>query len=289
MMNRRVCSIILLLLFWYAPMVQAQMYRQYNYPGNRSSRSSRSSRSNTPEYPLSSNMMGFFGGVFLTSNPDMSGYDTKKSYTDYGGGLIYDYRYEWSEAAAYEILTSCMLASCNTSHTEQGESKMKVTWPLETRFYLGCSQLKLYFGAGLQYNFIWSWRDNGNDGYYGNSSQDEGTSANQLSANLGAGFCLLGLQSKVHFLIGTKFHFPIVNNAEGTEYSNGNKIDFSKDRESMVLTGGVSLDVSRSCVMMANYDYPLGNSAQTSVNNGESLSFFEQHSQSITFSIMYRF
>ena len=287
MMNKKACSAILFFLFFYSSMVQAQMYRQYSYQGNRSSRPSRSS--NTPDYPLSSNMVGFFGGVFLTSNPDMSGYDTKKSYTDYGGGLIYDYRYEWSENAAFEILTSCMLASCSTSHTEEGESKMKVTWPFEGRVYLGFSQLKLYFGAGLQYNFIWSWKDMSNSGYYGSSSLEETTGAHQLSANGGVGLCILGLQSKVHFLVGTKFHFPIINNAEGTEYSNGSRIDFSKDKETMALTGGISIDASRSCVIMANYDYPLGNSGQTSVSNGESRNFFEQHSQSITFSLMYRF
>ena len=248
-------------------------------------------QSNDPEYPFSCNMIGGFAGLFITSNPDMSAYNTKKSYLDYGGGMVYDYRYEQSENMAFEVIASGMLASCNTSHTEEGESKMKVTFPLEGRFYIGFSQLKLYFGAGLQYNFIWSLKDtNEYDGYYGYNydSEESGTGAHQLSGNGSVGFCILGLQSRFHFLIGTKFHFPIINNAEGTEYSNGSKIDFSKDKTNIIATAGVTCElVKRKSLLMLNYDYPLGNSAQTSVETNGSRSFFEQHSQSFTLNLMF--
>ena len=57
-------------------------------------------------YPMKANMFGIVGGLFLTSNPDMSGYDTKKNYTDYGGGLVYDYRNDVSKNYTFEFLTS---------------------------------------------------------------------------------------------------------------------------------------------------------------------------------------
>ena len=48
-------------------------------------------------YPMKAHMFGIVGGVFLTSNPDMSAYDTKKNYVDGGGGLVYDYRNDGSD------------------------------------------------------------------------------------------------------------------------------------------------------------------------------------------------
>ena len=290
-MRNKYFTIALTALTFCPLITQAQYYSTDRYSSRNSYGSYKSRGSGMPSYPLSCNMFGVFGGIFLTSNPDMSGYNTKKNYTDYGGGLVYDYRYEFNENSAYEIIGSGMLASCKTSHTEDGESKMKVTFPLECRFYLGFSQLKLYLGGGLQYNFIWSLKDK--DGYnnrssYYSDSEESSTGAHQLSGNGSVGLCVLGLQSRFHFLIGTKFHFPIINNAEGTENANGNKIDFSKDKTSVAATAGLSYElVRRSCLLMLNYDYPLGNNIQTSVEKGESRSFFEQHSQSITLNIMF--
>ena len=267
-----------------------------SYRSGNNYRSGNSYRSSGPEYPLNVNMFGVLGGVFITSNPDYNEYNAKKNYVDYGGGLIYDYRCEFSENAAFELITSPMLASCKTSYTQEGESKMKVTLPMDLRFYLGFSQLKLYLGGGLQYNFIWSTRDVDNGYSYGNrrnynsySSTESETSANQLSGNANVGLCVLGLQSRIHFLLGTKFHFPIINHAEGTEYSQtGSRIDFSKDKTSVVATGGFCFELSpKKSVLMVNYDYPLGNSQQTTVETGNSRNFFESHSQSITMSLMF--
>lgn len=252
-------------------------------------------------YPLKSNMFGVMGGVFLTSNPDMSGYDVKKSYVDGGGGFVYDYRNDVTENYTFEIISSLMLSSCSTSKTEDGEDKLKVIFPLEGRWYLGNKDFKIFIGAGLQYNFIWSLKSVETEGHYdsyydpyygyywdeyhqGESDVDMGTGAHQLSGNGSIGFSILGMDFPVHFLLGAKFHFPIINNAEGVEYSKSGRIDFSKDKTCVTATGGVSFNLGEKCVMMLNYDYPLGGNKQTEVDGN----FFEMHSQSITMSLMWR-
>ena len=241
------------------------------------------------EYPAKSNMLGVVGGVFITSNPDMSQYNTKADYVDGGGGLVYDFRKELSKYAAYEIITSGMVASCKTSHAEDDESKIKVTFPMECRFYLGFEHLKMYLGGGFQYNFIWTVKDG--EGYYdwfGNyyTKSESDTGAHQLSANVNTGICILGLRSFVHFLLGMKFHFPLVNNAEGTTNYGDSQIDFSKDRTSVVANAGVSFDLGKRCVLMLNYDYPIGNTSMTTVSTGDTRNFFQRKSQSFTLNFM---
>lgn len=254
-----------------------------SYGGN-----SRSSRSMS--YPVQANMFGVMGGVFLTSNPDMSGYDVKKNYVDGGGGFVYNYRNDISEGNTFEVITSLMMASSSTSRTEEGEDKVKVTFPVEARWYIGHKDFKVFAGAGLQYNFIWSLKNSGNGGYYDYygyyyDDYDKGmsTGAHQLSGNAIAGFCILGMSSPVHFLLGAKFHFPIINNAEGVEYSQSGRIDFSKDKTCVAATGGVSFNIKNKAVIMLNYDYPLGGNKQTEANGN----FFQMHSQSLTMSVMW--
>ena len=258
-------------------------------------------------YPMKANMFGIVGGLFLTSNPDMSGYDTKKNYTDYGGGLVYDYRNDVSKNYTFEFLTSLMITSCNTSKTEEGQSKMKFILPMEMRFYVGTTDFKFFIGAGLQYNFIYSFKENEKDNYdtygyydwYGNyyyydyytgttTEYEEDTKAHQLSGNGSIGFSILGMQSPVHILLGAKFHFPIINNAEGKEFSNGSRFDFSKDKTSITATAGLSFNLGKRSVLMLNYDYPLGSTKETTVDDGDKRNFFETHSQSITMSILWR-
>ncbi len=251
-------------------------------------------------YPLKSNMFGIMGGVFLTSNPDMSDYDFKKNYIDGGGGFVYDYRNDVSENYTFEVISSLMLASCSTSKTEDGEDKLKVTFPIEGRWYLGNKDFKFFVGAGLQYNFIWSLKSIEREGHYdtyydpwygtwneyhsGESDIDMGTGAHQLSGNGSIGFSILGMDYPIHILLGAKFHFPIINNAEGVEYSQSGRIDFSKDKTCVTATGGLSFNLGSSCVMMLNYDYPLGGNKQTEIGGN----FFEMNSQSITMSLMWR-
>lgn len=255
-------------------------------------------------YPIKTNLFGIMGGVFLTSNPDMTGYDTKKNYVDGGGGFVYDYRNDISENSTFEIITSLMLSSCSTSKTEDGEdSKWKFLLPIEGRFYMGNEYIKFFVGAGIQYNSIWTFTNEeeasysgyydswGN--YYGSYSEgkpsDIKTSAHQLSGNGSVGFTAGG--GRVNFLVGAKFHFPIINNAEGIEYSQNSRIDFSKDKTCVAATGGLSfvLGSKRNTVLMINYDYPLGSNGQTSVEGQDgSRNYFQQHSQSLTMSLMWK-
>lgn len=255
-------------------------------------------------YPMKAHMFGIVGGVFLTSNPDMSGYDTKKNYVDGGGGFVYDYRNDVSKNYTFEVLTSLMATSCSTSRTEEGQSKMKFILPIEMRWYVGTTDFKFFIGAGLQYNFIYSFKKTENDGYsygyydywgnyyqynYGGGGYDyeEDTGAHQLSGNGSIGFSILGMQSPVHILLGAKFHFPIINNAEGIEYSNSGRFDFSKDKTSITATAGLSFNLGKKCIMMLNYDYPLGATKETSVEYDDKRNFFETHSQSITMSFLW--
>ena len=256
-------------------------------------------------YPMKANMFGLVGGVFLTSNPEMSEYNTKKNYVDGGGGLVYDYRNDVSRNYTFEVLTSLMITSCSTSKTEEGQSKMKFIFPLEMRWYIGSPDFKFFVGAGLQYNFIYSFKETekggSSYGYYdywgtyhsysyggGSTEYDEETGAHQLSGNGSLGFSILGMQSPVHILLGAKFHFPIINNAEGVEYSNGSRFDFSKDKTSITATAGLSFNLGRSCIMMLNYDYPLGSTKETSVEFDDKRNFFETHSQSFTMSFLWK-
>lgn len=257
-------------------------------------------------YPMKGNMLGFVGGLFLTSNPDMSGYDTKKNYIDGGGGLVYDYRNDVNENYTFEVLTSLMLSSCSTSQTEEGQSKMKFILPLDLRWYVGTADFKFFLGAGLQYNFIYSFKKVETGGYYydywGNYYSDSGydyeedTGAHQLSGNGAIGFSIFGMRSPVHILLGTKFHFPIINNAEGVEYSNDGRFDFSKDKTSITANFGISFSLGgkdkttgmyESPMLMINYDYPLGSTKETSVEYADKRNFFETHSQSLTMSLLF--
>ena len=103
------------------------------------------------------------------------------------------------------------------------------------------------------------------------------------------------MQSSFHILLGTKFHFPIINNAEGVEYSNGSRFDFSKDKTSITATLGLSYCFGRDRksrlpkppVLMLNYDYPLGATKETSVESVDKRNFFETHSQSLTLSLLF--
>lgn len=265
-------------------------------------------------YPMKAHMFGVVGGVFLTSNPDMSSYDTRKNYVDGGGGFVYDYRNDVSNNYTFEVLTSLMMTSCSTSRTEKGQSKMKFILPIEMRWYVGTTDFKFFIGAGLQYNFIYSFQKTEKDNYntygyydwYGNyyaynyysgttTEYDEYTGAHQLSGNGSIGFSILGMQSFVHVLLGAKFHFPIINNAEGVEYSNGSRFDFSKDKTSITATAGLSFCLAKDRrtglpkppILMLNYDYPLGGTKETSVESVGKRNFFETHSQSLTLSLLF--
>lgn len=252
-------------------------------------------RYNYQSYPRTANLFGIMGGLSLTSNPEMMGYDVKKNYVDGGGGFVYIHKNDVSENYTYEIISSLMLSSCSTSRTESGEDKLKVILPLEGRWSYGSKKVRGYCTAGCQYNFIWSLKSVESDGYYyydpyydpyygPQSDVDMSAGAHQLSGNVGAGMYFLGAEH-LHILVGAKYHFPIINNAEGIEYSDNDRIDFSKDKSCLLATASLSYDLGNSgCVIMLNYDLPLGGGNKETEIKG---SFFEMNSQSVFLSLLW--
>lgn len=260
-------------------------------------------------------MKGVVFGTFITSNPDITGYNVKKNYVDWGGGFVLNYRKDFNESATFEWLFSPLISSCKTSVKEDGETKLKFTFPIEHRFYLGNRDFKAFLGFGLQYNFIYSIKSKEKHntysyGYYdwfgnyygyeydlGSTKEfEEKTMAHQLSGNGSVGVSFLGPKYPIHFILGAKFHFPIINNAEGVGYSEGSRFDLSKDKTSIAATVGVTVNLGgqdsrtgyyRPPVLMLNYDYPLGSTKETAVTGKDTRSFFESHSQSITMSLLF--
>lgn len=66
------------------------------------------------------------------------------------------------------------------------------------------------------------------------------------------------------------------------------RLDFPKDKTSIAATAGLSFNCGERCVIMLNYDYPLGATKQNSFESVDKRNFFQTHSQSITMSIMWR-
>lgn len=270
------------------------------------------SQPGTINYPTKANILGMVGGLFLTSNPDAtdyykSTYDLESNYVDYGGGIVYSFRKDKSKNFTTELIFSPMVMSCNTMYKEDDELKMKFIFPLEMRWYLGTYYFKIFIGTGLQYNFIYSYQSEDVDDYssttyydyYGNSytynyyngtttEVNDEAKAHQMSGNVALGFSI-NFGQHVHLLLGTKYHFPIINNAEGIEYSKGAKIDFSKDKTSMTATIGPSFSFGKrnGFIMMFNYDLPLGSTKETSILVDDKLNFFQTHSQNLTMSLMW--
>lgn len=248
----------------------------------------------TIKYPTKANILGMVGGLFLTSNPDAtdyykSTYDLESNYVDGGGGIVYSFRKDKSKNFTTEIIFSPMVMSCNTMYKEDDELKMKFIFPLEFRWYLGNYYFKIFIGTGVQYNFIYTYQSE-ETSYYGytyTESVDE-AKAHQMSGNAALGFSF-NFGKRVHLLVGTKYHFPIINNAEGIEYSKGAKIDFSKDKTSMTATIGPSFSFGErnGFIMMFNYDLPLGSTKETSILVDDKLNFFQTHSQNLTMSLMW--
>lgn len=265
-------------------------------------------------YSCKAHLLGMVGGVFLTSNPDMTDYykntyDFESYYIDGGGGIVYGFRKDKSKHYTFELLFSPMVMSCRTSHREEDELKMKFIFPYEMRWYLGANGFKIFIGTGLQYNFVYSYKSEEVDNYSQTSYYDyysntyytynyyNGTStevdddarAHQLSGNVALGFSLFPSNGVFHLMLATKYHLPIINNAEGIEYSKGAKIDFSKDKTSMTATIGPAFAIGkkRGFIIMINYDLPLGSTKETSLQIDDKLNFFQTHSQNLTLSLMW--
>ena len=160
--------------------------------------------------------------------------------------------------------------------------------------------ISAYCGAGLQYNTVWVFTDNGSTerwdpwlGYYDDPNMpDWDWTINQLSANLAfglkIGFGNTDTAFKKHALIlGTKFHFPMVN-ASDSRSSGDKSIDLSRDRTNVSLTGALSFDVGKGWTFKFDYELPCGGNNTYEINDGGHSTFLNSRSQSLSLTILKR-
>lgn len=252
-----------------------------------------------------SNLIGLLGGVALTSNPPaLQAYTQKASYTDGNGGITYLFHKQKHKWYAFECQLSTIFSSAKVLRPAENETKCKFIMPLDFRFFLGNPTISAYCGAGLQYNTVWLftqgeshthtyydpwWGVTWNEEIEGESKMN--WTVNQLSTNLAfglkIGFWNVGYEGyKRHAVIlGTKFHFPLVNASE----SHGNEdksIDLSRDRTNVSLTAALSLDAGKGWTFKFDYELPCGGNNTYEINDGGHATFLNSRSQSLSLTIL---
>lgn len=249
-----------------------------------------------------SHLFGVLGGVAFTSNPPALQKLTDKShYVDGNGGLTYLYHNQVADGYAFEWQMSFIGSSVSMLDHADNETKVKFIVPLDFRWFLGNRTFSGYIGAGLQYNTVWlftSGEDYDNTYYdpwwgmyYTETTQGEDKwdwTVNQLSTNLAAGFKVgIGENSQHNIILGTKIHFPIINNSE--HHGNDNSsVDLSKDKVNVSLTGGVSFGFNQQKgAFKIDCEYPLGGSNKYVVNDGGHSTFFNTHSWSLSATLLF--
>lgn len=249
-----------------------------------------------------SRLFGVLGGVAFTSNPPALQKLTDKShYVDGNGGFTYLYHNQVADGYAFEWQMSFIGSSVSMLDHADNETKVKFIIPLDFRWFLGNPTISAYIGTGLQYNTVWlftsgeEYSDTYYDPwwgiYYTETTQGEATwdwTVNQLSTNLAVGFKVgMGENRQHNLILGTKIHFPIINNSEhhGNETS---FVDLSKDKVNVSLTGGLSLGFNQQKgAFKIDCEYPLGGSNKYVVNNGGHSTFFNTHSWSLSATLLF--
>lgn len=226
---------------------------------------------------------GFVGGIYNTANPNFSVEDQNQTFHDYGLGASYTLHDYVTRQFTFDLTTSVTVITAKSLNVEGiDDSRQKIVWPVEGRFYLGPSEdFQAYIGTGLQWNML--------EKTMGEYDIITGTAPSktihQLSGNTTMGLNFFGPQNYMfHLNIGAKFHFPISDN-DNTE-TDGSLVDLTKDRSCIILNGGVTIDIDRkknACVML-NYEYPLG--SPKSRYQGGSGSFWKR-TQTISLGMMF--
>ncbi len=220
-----------------------------------------------PFCPCQAQYRGFTGTVHqagavaamnITSVPNTEGQQT---FRDLGVGAVYDLHYYATKQIALEAITSFMYTPARYLRTAVPQGNKANPWktilPIDGRVYLGPSEdFQMYIGAGLQWNMLVMPND---------SQPSTRRTTHQLSGNSVVGLTFLGPQRyMVHFTLGAKFHFPIINNsafkANDSQLSDLTTTDLSRDRDCVTIGGGITFDLDRHKRMaaMINYEYPLG-------------------------------
>ncbi|MBO4907530.1 MAG: hypothetical protein J5486_10975 [Bacteroidaceae bacterium] len=161
------------------------------------------------------------------------------TFKDIGLGCVYDFHYYVSKQFNYEIISSLMLSTASY-YSEDTSDELKMTLPVDIRLGVGPSEdFNLCLGSGLQWAML-------------------GHDIHQLAANIFAGISLLGPQRHlIHFNTGTRLHLPIAHSNK--HYTSPNTVDMTRDKECVVLAGGVTIDLDKhkTALLMLNYEKPL--------------------------------
>ena len=202
------------------------------------------------------------------------------------------------------------------AHSDE-ETKVKWSFPIDFRCFLGSDKVSAYFGAGLQYSTVWNfvsskgdsytstyydpwWNVYYNETYSGEDDFKWKWTANQLGANLAVGV-KLGLftadaqdpqtgyytdYKPLNVILGTKFHFPIINNGE--KHGDGdNYVDLSRDKTVVSLTAGLSYNWPGGALKI-DYEYPLGGTNKYALYDGGHGTFFNTQSQSLSATLLFK-
>ena len=226
---------------------------------------------------------GFVGGIYNTANPNYSADDQTQTYHDYGSGASYTMHDYVTRQFTFDLTTSVTVITAKSLEVEGvDDSRQKIVWPVEGRFYLGPSEdFQAYIGAGLQWNML----EKITGEYDIVSGSVPSKTIHQLSGNTAVGLNFFGPQNYMfHLNIGAKFHYPITNN-DNTE-SDGSLVDLTKDRSCIILNGGITMDIDRkkNACLMLNYEYPLGSPKSRYQGGSES---FWKRTQTISLGLMF--
>lgn len=226
---------------------------------------------------------GFIGGLYFTSNPNFSEKDQTQTFHDYGLGASYTMHDYVTKQFTFDLITSVTVITAKTLEVKGvDDSKQKIIWPIDCRFYLGPSEdFQAYIGTGIQWNML----EKTIGDYNIITGEAPSKTIHQLSGNTTIGLNFFGPQNyMLHLNLGLKFHYTISDN--DNTVTNGNIIDLTKDRNCVILNGGITIDIDRrkNACLMLNYEYPLG--TPKSKYDGVSDNFFKR-TQTISLGLMF--
>lgn len=225
---------------------------------------------------------GFIGGMYYTANPNFTGIEgDTQTFLDRGLGATYTMHDYVTRQFTFDVLTSVTVITAKYLQVKGiDESKQKIVWPVDCRFYLGPSEdFQAYIGTGIQWNMF----EKTTGEYDIITGTAPSKTIHQLSGNTTVGLNFFGPQNYMfHLNVGAKLHYTITDNDH--TLSDGSLVDLSKDRSCVILTGGITIDIDRkkkACLML-NYEYPLGTPKSPYGDSG-----FFKNTQTISLGLMF--
>ena len=225
---------------------------------------------------------GFIGGMYNTANPNFTDINGEtQTFHDWGLGATYTMHDYVTRQFTFDVLTSVTLITAKYLKVKGvDDSKQKMVWPVDCRFYLGPSEdFQAYVGTGLQWNML----QKATGEYDVVTGMVPHKTVHQLSSNTAVGLNFFGPQNYMfHLNVGAKLHYTITDN--DNTLADGSLVDLSKDRSCIILTGGVTIDIDRkkNACLMLNYEYPLGTPKSSYSDSG-----FFKNTQTISLGLMF--